>query len=215
MRDTESHTLKRTLLLVRHGESEGNAGRMFTGHSASPLSPLGQRQAEALADALAPLAPTALYSSDLVRALSTVAPLAARTGLAVTSDPRLRERDMGSFVGVRFEVLEAEQPAAWNALRTRDPEFTPPGGESHRQCGARVNLAITDILAAHPSGVVVVVSHGVALHHVLRGLLRADDTGLVFPSENCAVHRFDWSEPGVMRVSSLNDTRHLDHLRGS
>ncbi len=215
MTDTEGQPLKRTLLLVRHGESEGNAGRMFTGHSASPLSPLGERQAEAVADALAPLAPTALYSSDLVRALDTIAPLAARTGLAVASDPRLRERDMGSFVGVRFEELEAQQPEAWRALRTRDPEFTPPGGESHRQCGARVNLAIDDILAAHATGVVVVVSHGVALHHVIRRLLRSDDAGLVFPSENCAVHRFDWSEPTVMRVSSLNDTRHLDHLRGS
>lgn len=207
--------MKRTLLLVRHGESEGNAGRMFTGHSASPLSTLGQRQAEALADALEPLSPTAIYSSDLARAVSTAAPLAARTGITVSIDARLRERDMGSFVGVTFETLEAEQPEAWHALRTRDPEFTPPGGESHRQCGARVNLAIDDILAAHPTGTVVVVSHGVALHHVLRRLLKADDTGLVLPTENCGVHRLDWSDPGVMRVSSLNDTRHLDRLRGS
>lgn len=207
--------MKRTLLLVRHGESEGNAGRMFTGHSASPLSPLGERQAEALADALAPLNPSVIYSSDLLRALATAAPLSARTGLPVRSDPRLRERDMGSFVGVRFEVLEAEQPESWRALKTRDPEFTPPGGESHRQCGARVNLAIDDILAAHPSGVVVVVSHGVALHHVLRRLLRADDAGLVLATDNCGVHRFDWSEPEVMRVSALNDTRHLVELRDS
>ena len=51
--------LTRTLLLVRHGESEGNAARMFTGHSASPLTERGARQAEALAAALREPAPTA------------------------------------------------------------------------------------------------------------------------------------------------------------
>ena len=104
--------LTRTLLLVRHGESEGNAARMFTGHSASPLTERGARQAEALAAALGEPAPTVMYSSDLPRAMSTAAPLAVRAGLTVVADHRLRERDMGSFVGVRFDVLEAEQPEA-------------------------------------------------------------------------------------------------------
>ena len=52
--------LTRTLLMVRHGESEGNAARMFTGHGASPLTALGARQAEAVAGASATscIAPT-------------------------------------------------------------------------------------------------------------------------------------------------------------
>jgi 2,3-bisphosphoglycerate-dependent phosphoglycerate mutase len=205
----------RTLLLVRHGESEGNAKRMFTGHGDSPLTALGARQAEAVAEALAPLAPATIYSSDLPRALSTAAPLSARLGLPVRSDARLRERDMGAYVGVRFEVLEAEQPDAWRALSSRDPDFAPPGGESHRQCSARVNGAIADILARHLTGAVVVVSHGVALHHVLTRLLGARDEGVILATDNCGVHRLEWREPGVLRVAALNDTSHLDRLRGS
>ncbi|MDB4929524.1 MAG: Phosphoglycerate mutase [Myxococcaceae bacterium] len=201
--------LTRTLLLVRHGESEGNAGRMFTGHGPSPLTALGERQAEALGAALAPSAPSVIYSSDLPRALSTAAPLAARTGLAVVADHRLRERDMGAFVGVRFEVLEAEQPEAWRALLARDPEFTPPEGESHRRCAARMSAAVDDILARHATGTVVVVSHGVAIHHALRHLLGANDAGLILATENCGVHRLEWREFGVLRVAALNDTSHL------
>lgn len=206
--------LTRTLLLVRHGESEGNAARMFTGHSASPLTPRGVEQAEALADALAAPAPTVVYASDLPRAIATATPLATRAGLPVVSDHRLRERDMGSFVGVRFDVLEAEQPEAWRALLSRDPVFTPPGGESHQQCAARMSAAIDDILARHATGTIVVVSHGVAIHHALRHLLGASGEGLILASENCGVHRLEWREFGVLRVAALNDTSHLANLRG-
>lgn len=205
--------LTRTLLLVRHGESEGNAARMFTGHSASPLTPRGAQQAEALAEALSSSAPTALYASDLPRAVATAMPLATRLGLQVVSDHRLRERDMGAFVGVRFDVLEAEQPEAWRALLSRDPVFTPPGGESHSQCGARMSAAIDDILARHPTGTVVVVSHGVAIHHALRHLIGASGEGLILATDNCGVHRLEWREFGVLRVAALNDTSHLAKLQ--
>lgn len=207
--------LTRTLLLVRHGESEGNAARMFTGHSASPLTSRGAQQADALADALVKLAPMAVYSSDLPRALSTAAPLASRAGLTVVSDHRLRERDMGTFVGVPFAVLETEQPEAWRALLSRDPEFTPPEGESHRQCAARMSAAIDDVLARHASGTIVVVSHGVVIHHALRHLLGASEAGLILATDNCGVHRLEWREFGVLRVAALNDVSHLAGLRCS
>ena len=182
---------------------------MFTGHSASPLTERGERQATAVAEALAEPTPVAVYSSDLLRAISTAAPLCARAGLELVTDARLRERDMGSFVGVRFDVLRAEQPDAWRALASRAPDFTPPGGESHRTCAARVCGALDEILQRHAAGVVVVVSHGVAMHHLLRHLLRADDAGLVLATDNCGVHRLEWRDEGVLRVAALNDTRHL------
>ena len=55
---------------------------------------------------------------------------------------------LGGFdPGELLDVLEAEQPEAWRALLSRDPVFTPPGGESHQQCAARMSAAIDDILA--------------------------------------------------------------------
>ena len=72
-----------TLLLVRHGQSEGNAARRFGGHTATPLSTLGREQARLTAHALASESITAIYSSDLQRAVQTAAPLAELTGLAI------------------------------------------------------------------------------------------------------------------------------------
>jgi alpha-ribazole phosphatase/probable phosphoglycerate mutase len=200
------------LVLVRHGESEGNAAGAFTGHSPSPLTARGRAQAERVADALASPPPDAVYASDLRRALDTAAPLAARLGLAVIARKALRERDMGAWVGRTFKDIEANDPDDWRRLVDRDPDHRPPLGESHRECGARVGDALAEILAAHPEGRVVVVSHGVAMHHMLRHLLRVDDPRTLFHVENCALQRLTVSAAGIVRIQALNDTRHLHAL---
>ena len=74
------------VLLIRHGQSEGNAERRFGGHTATPLSPRGLRQAQVTARTLAAEAITAIYSSDLLRAIQTAEPLAELTGLASALD---------------------------------------------------------------------------------------------------------------------------------
>ena len=73
------------VLLIRHGQSEGNAERRFGGHTATPLSPRGRRQASATAEALKNDSITAIYSSDLARAVETARPLATLTHLAVNT----------------------------------------------------------------------------------------------------------------------------------
>lgn len=200
------------LLLVRHGESEGNRAGAFTGHSASPLTAKGVEQAGAVAEALAHPAPAAIYSSDLRRAVDTAGPLVARTGVALQTRRALRERDMGEWVGRSFADLEANAPDAWRMLVARDPDARPPGGESHRECAARVGAALDEILAAHAEGVVVIVSHGVAIHHMLRRVLRVNDERTMFTVQNCAVQRLAVSATGQVRVLSLNDARHLRAL---
>src|SRR6185369_5792817 len=64
-----------TVLLIRHGQSRGNAERRFGGHTATPLSTRGRKQAEATALTLKSESITAIYSSDLERAIETARPL--------------------------------------------------------------------------------------------------------------------------------------------
>ena len=63
------------LYLIRHGQSAGNAEGRFGGHGPTPLSELGQRQAELTAEALAKESIPAVYSSDLYRVVQTAEPL--------------------------------------------------------------------------------------------------------------------------------------------
>src|SRR5215217_8566820 len=99
--------MKTELILLRHGETEWNALGLLQGHRDSPLSAEGLRQADALAARLATVSFSALYSSDLGRALQTAGRIAARTGHQVHADARLRERGLGVLEGLTRE--EANQ----------------------------------------------------------------------------------------------------------
>ncbi len=183
---------------------------MFTGHGPSALTPHGAWQAEVTAAALALVAPDGVYVSDLPRAMATAEPLLTRTGLKPVVTANLRERDMGTYTGMRFADVEAKDPAGWAALVARDPEFCPPGGESHRACAQRLRSFLCDLTTARPTGRVVIVSHGVAIHHLLRALLGMGDDALTvnFQVDNCSIQRVE-RRGRLVRVLSINDTAHL------
>lgn len=143
-----------TLYLVRHGESEANAARVFAGHSDSPLTERGRRQAEAVAEALAAVPFDRVISSDLSRCRDTAEAIARRQGLTVEVFPELREIDVGSATGQTFDELKGLP--AWT-----DGAFVQwPGGESLDQVLSRVTGAIDRIVADSPGRTVCVVGHG-------------------------------------------------------
>src|SRR5215471_1982788 len=95
-----------TILVVRHGESEGNAERRFGGHGPTPLSERGRAQARAVGRVLAgEPRPDAIYSSDLARALETATLLgeAMGGGAVIIETAALRERSVGIFTGMTFD----------------------------------------------------------------------------------------------------------------
>src|SRR6516162_789785 len=96
------------ILLVRHGETDGNAGRILQ-HPDVPLNERGMRQAELLARRLFARGFAQIICSDFLRARMTAAPLAARSGISVEESPLLQERNFGDLRGVPYAAL-AEDP---------------------------------------------------------------------------------------------------------
>ena len=201
------------VLLIRHGQSEGNAERRFGGHTATPLSPRGRRQAQATARALKDEELTAIYSSDLARALETAEPLAKVTGLPVHSTTAFRERSVGVMEGLTFESAAQQHPEQYAALLRRDFEHVLTGGESYRQLLDRAWQKLDEIIEQNSGGKIAVFSHTgticiLALH--LMGALDAPELKPVWiTSANCGVTRFELRDDGLVRVLTLNDTRHL------
>jgi len=144
------------LLLVRHGETEGNAARRLLGRRESPLTARGRAEATALAAVLGPV--SRLVSSPLRRARDTAGALGLDVPLEI--DERWIEVDYGELEGRPLGDVPAELWRRWRA----DPTFRPPGGESLAEVGVRVRAACDELFARRGAGAraetdVVVVSH--------------------------------------------------------
>jgi probable phosphoglycerate mutase len=201
------------VLLIRHGQSQGNAERRFGGHTATPLSARGRNQAEATARTLKSESLTAIYSSDLARAMDTAKPLANMTGLRVQATTAFRERSVGVMEGLTFEDAAQQHPEQYAALLRRDFEYVLSGGESYRQLLDRARQKLDEIIEEHRGGKIAVFSHTgticiLALH--LMGALDAPELKPVWVSSAiCGITRFELRDDGFVRVLTVNDTSHL------
>ena len=198
------------LLVLRHGQTAWNVDQRIQGQLDIPLNEHGLWQAEQLALALAGEELHAVYSSDLQRAAATAAPLARGAGLALQTDPALRERAFGDFEGVSFREIEQRWPEAASRWRRREPDFAPGGGETLRQFYARSVQAATQLAARHPGQTVALVAHGGVLDCLYRAASRiALDAPRTWQLGNAAINRLLYSDEGLALVG-WNDSRHLE-----
>jgi 2,3-bisphosphoglycerate-dependent phosphoglycerate mutase len=148
------------LIIVRHGQTEWNIKGIRQGHLDSALTSKGMAQAKALAQRLGRESFSALYSSDLGRAVQTAKEIAALTGHEIVTDPRLRERHLGIFQGLNAGQLNDKYPEERRQFRTMGPDYVIPGGESMRQQVDRNVAYLNELAAKHQGEQIVVVTHG-------------------------------------------------------
>lgn len=158
------------LIVWRHGNTDWNAEGRVQGQSDVPLNDLGRQQAVTAAELLVRLQPDVIVSSDLSRAADTAAALAALTGLSVRTDPRLRERQFGSWQGLLMSQVAVQRPEEY-ARWVAGADTIADGIEPLHDMGVRMAAAFTDAVALQPSGTVVVATHGAAARQGVLHLL--------------------------------------------
>jgi probable phosphoglycerate mutase len=189
------------LLLIRHARPtrhDGSDGSDGSGGPADPgLSPVGRRQAEALADWLATEPIDAIYSSPMCRARETAAPLAERLGLKVTPEADIAEYDAGAASYIPIEELKAAGDPRWMELPDDVPAFQ-----------ARVVEAVERLVADHASGKVALVCHGGVINVYLSWVLKTRQE-LFFLPHYTSVSRVLASGDGRRSIDAINETGHL------
>ena len=155
------------LFLARHGQTVAEG--TFYGHDDVPLSPVGRAQMQRLAVHLARHALAAVYSSDLQRAREGAELVAAPRGLAVRTEPRLREMCLGCLEGLERGAALARHPELASRDYASMVEFRMPGGgESLLDVWQRVEPALAELRARHPGERVAVVTHN-SVNRVILG----------------------------------------------
>lgn len=198
------------LILVRHGETEHNAGGLALGRADVPLNDRGRLQAQAVAGRLAGEPIAAVYASPLQRAVDTAAPLAQALGLTIEVEPALIEMDVGELDGQDFATLRQRYPEFLKRWLSNDlADAVMPGGESLRQVQDRAWSAIGRLQAQHDGDTVAVVSHNFV---VLTLICRAIDLPLSrfrrLRHDLAGISRLEFT-PERTLLLALNDTAHL------
>ena len=207
------------LYLIRHGQSAGNAEGRFGGHGPTPLAELGLRQAELTAEALSKENVSAIYSSDLYRAVQTAEPLSRLAGVPVLTKAAFRERNVGVLEGLTFDESKQHHPKDYYALVNRNYHHVITRGESYRQLVKRAMNELWEIMRRHQGERIAVYSHTGAICFMtlhLMGAIRRDtkQTPWLITS-NCGINRFEIRGRSNIRVLAINDTRHLSDITGN
>lgn len=194
--------------LVRHGETEGNAARIWQGHGDTPLTARGERQAQRLGTRLGGRSYAAMVVSDLGRAGAT----AAAVGGGFTVDPAWREADVGSWEGLAHAEVAAMHAAEIAALEAgEDVRFG--GGEKYSELRARARRAFDALAAELRDGERgLVVTHGGIV-----GALAADVLGIDRNERRRALYGIANTSITTIRIDGgrrqlavVNDAAHLD-----
>ena len=101
------------IILVRHGECQGNIENRFRGRKDYPLNERGRKQALELAKELKGACPQVIYSSPLKRALETAQPLAELLSIKVTPDEGFNNISLGKWEGRLKSEISVEYPEEW------------------------------------------------------------------------------------------------------
>ena len=202
-----------TLLLVRHGQSEGNVAGLIQGQLDEPLTEVGREQATAVAERLRDEGGAdRLVASPLARAAATAEAIADATGLPVTVDERLMEYHFGEVSGLTIrEVLERYPDwRFWN-----DDSSAPllPGEEGMAVFDARVAAALAELVPL--DGKTIAVTHGGVIMAALNVALRMHGAAELgsrrarFPMKNCGITELDRDPEGRLILRRHNDACHL------
>ena len=165
--------------MLRHGESEANAAKTYSGQIDTPLTVKGLEEAHNVAKVFEHLDdhPKVVIHSHLQRAKNTAIPSATILNLETIEIPEWAEQFYGDWQGVAHDKVR----------HLREAGINPPNGESNKEFYERIMLALKQTLEEHDDP--LVVCHG--------GCFRAISSyydGRVRGARNCVLHEFIPSE---------------------
>jgi alpha-ribazole phosphatase len=200
------------IYLVRHGQSQANAGGITLENPLVPLTPLGELQARAIASLLPPTAVT-IWSSPFKRTLDTAAPYCARMGRTAATCDDLQEFETIDTVQLRGTACEERESVVAGYWMKSDPDHrSGPAAETFREFHERVARARREFLCPLPDGSII-FGHGMwmaLLFWQLWGFATVDRLGmslfrrfqLGFPTPNTGVYCLSQVNPDGWLVAA-------------
>lgn len=201
------------ILLVRHGETEWNAGEIFRGRADISLNEKGIVQAKLLGEYLNKIRPEAVYSSPLQRAVHTAKRIAKPHLIDVRTEPGLIDLDYGEWQGMALDEVKKIYENLYIKWKESPENVKFPGGEDLDEVKNRAIAVVNKIIKKH-KGLVVLVSHRVVNKVLICSLLGLDNSHFWnIRQDTCGISSFSYENRQFVLVKH-NDTSFLGDLSG-
>jgi len=156
-------------ILVRHGETMANIGKVYSGWSNYDITEKGKLQIKILAEELRAYKVDTIYASSLGRTMETANEIAKIIGKEVVVDDNLKEINFGVFDGKTAKEIEEDYPNEWKSWINDYESYRIPEGECLRDVLNRVKGFIDSI--KEDEGTCIMVSHGGVIQSIITYLL--------------------------------------------
>lgn len=178
----------KTIVLLRHGQTDWNAQGRFQGQTDISLNETGRDQARNAARQWGHTEFDAALASPLKRVQETARLMLRDRDIPCATDPDIQETGGGEWEGLLFTEIAERWPDDHAAFRLPNIDAGPLGGETPRQSGTRTAQAV--LKALDKVDVLLVISHGNTMRaaaHLLAGY-DDEDYAVVPRIENCRAH---------------------------
>ena len=204
-----------TIIIIRHGTTEGIEKGQLQGSTNSPLSPRGQLEAQLTAEALKTHSINTCYCSSLGRARETAAIICEPLGIKPVILEDLREYDFGWLEGHRYFKPPASNASILIKLKSLARLFLAGlSGESLSHIRQRARAVWKYLLEQNLDGENLIITHGFFINIFFQELMQGTPgfKSKLFDVYACSLTeiKLEGNHPQLLR---LNDTLHLKELK--
>ena len=178
------------------------------------LSERGRLQVRTLAQRLAGYKFSAVYASDLSRAIESAQAIVEGSEASLNTDSDLREFSYGEWEGLTLKEAETRDPMDFaQRIGLGNNAFAAPGGEDTAELLDRVRRFYTKTVERHSDADdLLIVAHGGPIRALLVCLLGLTDDHFWRFRVDCAGLSVVNSQPNGHVLELWNDTSHLTSI---
>jgi broad specificity phosphatase PhoE len=201
------------IYVVRHGETLWNKEEVFRGRKDVPLNDAGELQAQKVGRYFADVRVNALVSSPLQRAVQTVQPISATTGIPFDVVEAFTDIDFGIWEGMPLLEVQRRYPVDFDTWKTSPQKFRVENGEDLRTVRRRVSAGLARLFG--DGGTVVIVTHRVICKIIVLSCLAISNEHFWDMKYDPASVTLLQGEPEKLVLTFSNDTCHLREAGGA
>jgi alpha-ribazole phosphatase len=192
------------LILIRHGQTNSNLEKRYSGTIDSPLNENGIKQCEALHLKLKDIVIDKVYSSDLQRAVHSASIIFK--DLLIKKEPAFREMNFGIFEGLTYDEIMKKYADCYTNWIDNFADCMIPEGESILSLKDRVIPRLNSIITENKGKTIALLSHGGIIRVILCYVLNyGAEKFWEMEQDNCALNIIDYVEDESPKVIKMNE----------